>query len=148
MRVCQRKVKTQFKRILSKGSLQAAVDESDFSRHHWSVCINERRREGGGVNCPFPPYSCLQKEVEEKIEHHVSMRQYTCPVEEFRDGIGSEIRRLRRAVDSTGLNQECVLFQSEIEPKNVKDLKRYEVRHGTRTTGISAKKKNKMKRAE
>ena len=140
MRVCQRKVKSQFKRVLSKGTLQNAVEESEYSRNQWSVCINERKREGGDPSYPFPPYSCLQREVTEKIEHHVSMHQYTCPVEEYRPGIGLELRRLRRVVDSTGLTEECVLFQTEVEPKNVKDLKRYEVRHGTRTTGISAKK--------
>ena len=68
------------------------------------------------------------------------MFQYTCPVEEFRGEIAVELRRIRRVVDSAGLTQECVLFQSETEPINVKDLKRYEVRQGTRTTGMSAKK--------
>ena len=117
MRVCQRKLKTQFERFLPNGTLHGAVEENDFSRHQRCLCIKERKRVGGDFNRPLPPYSCVQKEVEEKIEHHVTMNQYTCVVEEFRDGIGLELRRLRRAVDSTGLTHECVLFESDTEPK-------------------------------
>ena len=36
----------------------------------------------------------------------------------------------------TGLVQQCAVFESPSAPKDIKDLKRVEVREGARTTGI------------
>ena len=133
---------------MSKPVLEAAVVASPFARHQWCVSIHERNREGGDPEYPFPPYECMQDEVSEQVVHHVSMNQYTCPVPNYSTALGQEKRRLKRLVDSSGLVEECVLFESTTEPKGVKDLKRYEVRHGTRTTGISSKRENDSEEEE
>lgn len=39
-------------------------------------------------------------------------------------------------MDSSGVIQQCVIFESETKPVGVKDLKKVEIREGMRTTGI------------
>ena len=148
MRICQRKVKKQFKRFLSKPTLEAAVAASPFARHQWCVAIHERNREGGDAEYPFPPYQCTQDEVTEHIAHHVSMNRYTCPAQHYTIDIGVEKSRINRLVDSTGLVEECVVFETNTEPHGAKDLKRYEVRHGTKTTGISNRRDDDLEEEE
>ena len=58
----------------------------------------------------------MQDQVGEQVAHHVTMSQYSRPVEHFNAEIGAGETRLYRLVDSGGLVEECVAFESRAEP--------------------------------
>lgn len=100
MRIAQRSVKKRFKRALSKGQLQADIEKSTFSRHMWANAMHMKYGPQPQSEYPLPPYPCLEDVVSERIEHHFSDNEWSCPAEGYTTALGKFKRFVNRRLDS------------------------------------------------
>ena len=137
--MAQRAVKRRFKKTLPKAVLQQDIEKSTATRHVWAYTMRMRYGPEPQEDYPLPMFPCLSDTVSETVEHHYSVHEWSCPVAHYHSGLGRLVRESSRLVDSSGLIEPCVVFESVETPKNVPDLKKVERRQGSRTTAIGLK---------
>ena len=99
-------------------------------------------------NYPLPPFPCLEDTVTERVERHYNPFEWSCPISSYHAGLGPLLRYSNRRLDSSGLVEQCIVFESVERPVNVKDLKKVEMREGTRTKGIGLKEESDDEEAQ